>query len=198
MASFCLPQLPRRRPAQYSGAALPGLPSLDASGDSAAGGGVKTAENDAPSGDDAAAEEARKRLKNELDRVRKGARRQKAEAKPASTQPAKKKEAPPAAADAPRPQPQKPPVPAVDPEINRAAGKLILMRFSGSEPTDNGPKTICSLIHEGLIAGVMFGGDNIQSKGQLKKLVKSLWQGGGEAKPLFRNQRNRRRCGVFR
>ena len=173
------------RPAQYSGAALPGLPSLDASGDSAAGGGMKTAENDAPSGDDKAAEEARKRLKNELDRVRKGARRQKAEAKPASTQPAKKKEAPPAAADAPRPQPQKAPVPAVDPEINRAAGKLILMRFSGSEPTDNGPKTIRSLIHEGLIAGVMFGGDNIQSKGQLKELVKSLWQGGGEPKPLF-------------
>ena len=59
------------------------------------------------------------------------------------------------------------------------------MRFSGSEPTDSGPKTIRSLIHEGLIAGVMFGGDDVQSKGQLKELVKSLWQGGGKPKPLF-------------
>ena len=173
--------------AEYSGATLRGLPSLDATGNFAVGGKVKTAENDAaPSGEDTATEEARKRLKNELDRVRKSNRHDKAELKPASSQPSKKKEAP-AAADAhpPQPQPQKSAVPAVDPEINRAAGRLIIMRFSGSEPTDSGPKAIRTLIHEGLIAGVMFGGDNIQSRGQLKELIKSLWQGGSEPRPVF-------------
>ncbi len=176
--------------AEYSGATLRGLPSLDATGNSTAGAKIKIAENDAsPTRDDAAAEEARKRLKNELDRVRKGNRREKAESKPASAKPSKKKEASPAAADArqpqPQPQPQKPSAQAVDPEINRATGKLIIMRFRGSEPTDSGPKAVRTLMHEGLIAGVMFGGDNIQSKGQLKELIKSLWQGGSESKPVF-------------
>ena len=171
--------------AEYSGATLPGLPSL-AYGNSALNGKVKTVENDAASSrDDAATEEARKRLKQELDRMRRGTRHEKAESKPGSQQPAKKKEPTAEAADAPHPQPQKQPVPAVDPEINRAAGKLMIMRFSGSEPSDSGPKAIRALIHDGLIAGVMFGSDNIQSKIQLKELVKSLGQGGGEAKPLL-------------
>ena len=147
---------------------------------------MKTVENGAAStGDDAAAEEARKRLKNELDRMRKGTRHEKAESKPSSQPPAKKKEPTPEAADTPPPQPQKPPVPAVDPEINRAAGKLMIMRFSGSEPSDTGPKAIRALIHDGQIAGVMFGSDNIQSKIQLKELVKSLGQSSSEPKPLL-------------
>jgi hypothetical protein len=171
--------------AEYSGATLPGLPSL-AYGNSSLTGKVKTAENDgASASDDAAAEEARKRLKNELDRMRQGAKHEKADSKPSSQQPAKKKKPAPDAADAPHPQPQKEPVPAVDPEINRAAGKLMIMRFIGSEPSDTGPKAIRALIHDGLIAGVMFGSDNIQSKIQLKELVKSLGQGSGEAKPLL-------------
>jgi len=148
---------------------------------------VKTAENVAvPSGDDAAADEARKRLKNELDRVRKGARHGNADSKSGSSQPSKKTTGPaPAAVETPQPKPQKQPVPAVDPEINRAAGKLMIMRFSGSEPSDGGPKAIRALIHDGLIAGAMFGGDNIQSRSQMKELVKFLWQGGSEPKPLF-------------
>ena len=171
--------------AEYSGATVPGLPSLDVFGNSALSGKVKTVENGAASaGDDAAAEEARRRLKNELDRMRRS-KQEKAESKPGSQQPAKKKEPTPAAADAPRPQPQKPPVPAVDPEISRAAGKLMIMRFSGSEPSDSGPKAIRALIHDGLIAGVMFSSDNIQTKIQLKELVKSLGQSGGETKPLL-------------
>jgi hypothetical protein len=170
-------------PADYSGATPPGLPSVGASQNSTAGREAKTAENDASSGEDAATEEARKRLKNELDRVRKGNRHEKAESKPAASQPGKKPT--PDDAHVPHPQPQKPPVPAIDPEINRAAGKLIIMRFSGSEPSDSGPKAIRSLIHDGLIAGVMFGGDNIQSKTQLKELIKFLGQGGGEPRPLL-------------
>ena len=64
---------------EYSGATLPGLPSL-AYGNSALNGKVKTVENEGASAiDDAAAEEARKRLKNELDRMRQGTRHEKAE-----------------------------------------------------------------------------------------------------------------------
>ena len=172
--------------AEYSGATLAGLPSVDAYGTSALRGKVKTVENEVTSSrDDAATEEARKRLKNELDRMRRSPRHEKAESKPSSQQPAKKKEPTAETADAPRPQPQKQAVPAVDPEISRAAGKLMIMRFSGSEPSDNGPKAIRALIHDGQIAGVMFGSDNIQSKVQLKELVKSLAQSGGEPKPLL-------------
>ncbi len=188
--------------AEYSGATLLGLQPLDASGNSAVGGKVKTAENVAvPSGDDAATEEARKRLKNELERVRKGTRHGNADTKSSSSQPSKKVTEPaPAAVETPKPKPQKPApaaaetpqpksqkqsVPAVDPEINRAAGKLMIMRFSGSEPSDGGPKAIRTLIHEGLIAGAMFGGDNIQSRSQMKELIKFLWQGGSEPKPLL-------------
>ncbi len=177
--------------AEYSGATVPGLPWLDVFGNSAPSGNVKAVENGvAPSGDAAAAEEARKLLKDELDRMRRGTRHEKAESKPGSQQPAKKKEPTPGVADAPHPQPPKAPAPAVDPEINRAAGKLMIMRFSGSEPSDTGPKAIRALIHDGLIAGVMFGSDNIQSKIQLKELVKSLGQGGGEPKPLLRSAKS--------
>ena len=171
---------------EYSGATPPGLPSLDFYGNSALDGKVKTVENGAASAsDDAASEEARKRLKNELDRMRRGARQEKAESEPGSQQPGKKKEPTAQAADAPHPQPQKQALPAVDPEINRAAGKLMIMRFNGSEPSDTGPKAIRALIHDGLIAGAMFGSDNIQTKIQLKELVKSLGQKGGETKPLL-------------
>ncbi len=170
------------RSAEYSGATTPGLPSLGASEASVAGVRAKLAENDS-SGDAAATEAAHKRLKKELDRMRRGDRKEKADSKPVS-QPAKKPS--PQAADAPRVQPQKQPAPdAVSPEISRAAGRLILMRFSGGEPADSGPKAVRSLMHDGQIAGVMFGGDNIQSKAQLKELVKFLAQGGGEHKPLF-------------
>ena len=226
------------RAAEYSRATLPGLPSLDGSGKAATGGLVKTAENDAaPSGDDAAAAEARKRLKNELDGMRRGAKhgkedstqpakgddsksgslqpakkkddsksasprpakkdddpksgssqpaKKKAETKSASPQPAKtSKETAPETAEAPHAQPQKEPVPVIDPEINRAAGRLIVMRFNGNEPSDGGPKAIRALIHDGLIAGVIFGSDNVQSKGQLKELIKFLSPSGNGAKPIF-------------
>ncbi len=98
---------------------------------------------------------------------------------------AAKKEPAPAGAETPRPQPAKQPVPAIDPEINRAAGKLILMQFSGSQPSDGGPKAIRALIQNGLIAGVMFRTENIQSKGQLKELMKFLKEGVVEPRPVF-------------
>jgi len=161
--------------AEYSGASLPGLPPLDANGTLAFSGKIRTAENKSASpGEDFSTEEARKRLKTELDRLRKSAQH-------APPKPAKK----PAQDGAGAAQPQPQSVPAADPDINRAAGRLIIMRFGGSDSSDSGPKAVRALIHDGLIAGVMFGGDNIQSRNQLKDLIKFFSQGGGEPKPLL-------------
>ena len=133
------------------------------------------AENErASSGGDASKDEARKRLKN--------AKQEKAETKTVAPKPAKKPVA--AGADVASSQPQQQPGAAIDP-VSRAAGRLIILRFSGVEPSDSGPKAIRALIHDGLIAGVMFGGDNIQSRSQLKELTRFFAQAGGEAKPVL-------------
>ena len=160
--------------AEYSGASLPGLPQLDAARPFS--GKIRTAENErASSGGDAAKEEARKRLKN--------AKQEKAETKTAAPKPAKKPA--PQGADITPTQPQQQPVAAIDPDVSRAAGRLIILRFSGVEPSDSGPKAIRALIHDRLIAGVLFGGDNIQSRSQIKELTKFFAQAGAEAKPLL-------------
>jgi hypothetical protein len=194
---------PAEASAEYSGATLPGLAlPHPAESSSPVFGKVRTAQNaGAPSDGDAAAAEARNRLKKELDRMRR-AKDGAPEPQPAAPKPAKKKEPPatnaaearppkppapkpPATAAAEAPRPPKPPARAIDPAIDRLAGKLIIMRFSGNHPTDGGPKAIRALLHDGLIAGAMFGTENIQSKGQLKELMKFLWQPGPEPKPIF-------------
>ncbi len=165
---------------EYSGASLPGLASRDAPQSSIHGGGnVRTAQSTGAADEDA---EARKRLKRELDRMRRGSHDDNGDPQSSASKPTKKNNKP--AAEA-RPQTPKQPVSAVDPEINRAAGKLIIMRFSGSQPADGGPKAIRALIHEGLIEGVMFRAENIQSRAQLKELIKFFWQGGAEPRPVF-------------
>jgi hypothetical protein len=167
--------------AEYSGATLPGLASRDAAQSAPRGGEIKTAQTDSPSDADA---EARKRLKQELDRMR---RARDNDSVPTSPKPVKKTKEPgsPSAAGPPRPQPAKQPVHTVDPEINRVAGKLIILHFSGTQPSDGGPKAIHALLHEGLIAGVMFRAENIQSRAQLKELMKFLWPGGPESRPMI-------------
>ena len=190
--------------AEYNGVTAPGLAPVDASQRSL-NGKVRIVEaTTAQSKDDSAEAEARKRLKIELDRVRReaqeknkadsksGASKSEKQSGPAkaekqssgSKQEKKGKEAASGKTDA-SPQPAIQAVPALDPEINRAAGKLIIMSFSGSQSSDNGPKAIRALIHDGLIAGVIFRGENIQSKTQLKDLIKFFSPSGKELKPVF-------------
>ncbi len=131
------------------------------------------------------AAEARKRLRQELDRMKEQPRRPR-DAKPDAAKAEKKPKKPEAAAaEAPRAQPAKPQAPAIDPAIDRAVGKLLIMRFTGSQPSDPGPKTIRAFLHDGQIAGAMFGPENIQSRSQVKELIKSLWQGAPGSKPIF-------------
>lgn len=166
--------------AEYSGVALPGLASPQAAHGAARDGAkVKTAQND--SQDDAAAE-ARKKLKKELERVRRGARGDGPEEQSKTPKQAKKDKEPASGPEASRP---KQPVTAIDPAINRLAGKLIVMRFSGAQPSDGGPKAIRALLQNGLIAGAMFGAENIHTRAQTKELMKFFWQGGSEPKPIF-------------
>ncbi len=138
------------------------------------------------------AAEARKRLRQELDRMKEQPRRPreagrdaKPDAAPKAEKKPKKPDAAAVAAETPRPQPAKPQAPAIDPAIDRALGKLLIMRFTGSQPSDPGPKTIRAFLHDGQIAGAMFGPENIQSRGQVKELIKSLWQGPPGSKPIF-------------
>lgn len=117
--------------------------------------------------------------------MRRGGGEGASDAQPAPPKPSKKKEPATNAAETPHTQPAKPPERAIDPAINRLAGKLIVMRFSGNQPSDGGPKAIRALLHDGLIAGAMFGTENIQARGQLKELMKFLWPPGPEPKPIL-------------
>ena len=67
---------------------------------------------------------------------------------------------------------------APDPKIDRLTGQLLLFGFRGSQPADPGARAIRALLQSGLIAGVVFGRENIQGRAQLKELVKFLLPGG--------------------
>jgi hypothetical protein len=82
-------------------------------------------------------------------------------------------------------QPVVRPARAADPQADRATGKLLLLSFKGNQPSDAGPKAIRALLQSGLIAGAVFGRENIQSKAQLKELMKFIWPGGASNRPVF-------------
>ena len=75
---------------------------------------------------------------------------------------------------------------ASDPEISRLTGQLILMQFTGSQPSDAGPKAIRTMLHVGTIAGAVFTSENIRSRAQIKELMKFLKPATGtQSRPLF-------------
>jgi Glycosyl hydrolase family 3 N terminal domain len=135
-----------------------------------------------PFGDEIGAE-ARSSLRKELDRIRR-------ESGSASFDPPlpvrrKAQQTELAAADDPAHLPPPPSV-AADPRVSSLTGKILLLGFRGSQPAEGGPKAIRALLQSGLIAGVIFGRDNVHSRPQLKELMKFLWPAGnGAGKPLF-------------
>jgi hypothetical protein len=199
---------------EYSGAVLPGLASRQSSQSSLpAMGKLRIAQVDRD-GDDWDAEEARRRLKAELERMRRNGREGAPE--PQAPKPAKQKPSNSSAEAQPKPQTGKPPAasaetqpkpqtgkqpaasaeaqpkpqpakqaPMINPAVNRAVGKLIIMRFSGTQPSDSGPKAIHALLQQGLIAGAMFASENIHTRAQTQELIKFFWQPGPEPKPIF-------------
>ena len=72
-----------------------------------------------------------------------------------------------------------------NPQVSRLMGHLLLLSFHGTAPSDSGPKAIHTLFQGGHIAGAMFSRENIQSKAQLKELVKFLWPGSAQSRPIF-------------
>ena len=163
---------------QYSGVVDRGLASRDGRATITEGKPVRVAQdrNASPGGEDSV--DARKKLKAELDRIRRSGEAN-SDRNFDPPKPVRKKPTQAAATDA---SPQ--PVRSSDPEIDRVLGHLLLMRFKGNQPSDGGPKAIRSLLQSGLIAGAVFGADNIQSKAQLKEVMK-FFASPGSPRPLF-------------
>ncbi len=170
---------------EYSGAGASGLASRDVLESSANGAArLVTAQAEGPFEDDAAAQ-ARRQLRSELDRVR---RQNTGETGAMSFDPPlpERKKAGQAAAE-----PLDPPVlqaqaaGAPDAKIDRLTGQLLLFNFKGSQPADPGARAVHLLLQSGFIAGVVFGRENIQSRAQLKELMKFFWPAGAANRPLF-------------
>jgi len=170
---------------EYSAGGTSGLASRDVLEGSATGAArLVIAQADGPFEDDAGAE-ARRQLRSELDRIR---RQSTGEAGTASFDPPLpvRKRAAQAAAEALDPPSQRAQAAgAADPKIDRLTGQLLLLNFKGSQPADPGPRAVRALLQSGLIAGVVFGRENIQSRAQLKELMKFFWAGGAQNRPLF-------------
>jgi hypothetical protein len=169
--------------AEYSGAGARLLASRDASSNSAA---QNHPLHLAETGDNAAAG-PRADLKRELERIRKENGSGTGDSAFEPPLPVRRKAGQTEAAATgavPSPQVQAPARPA-DPQADRATGKLLLLSFKGNQPSDAGPKAIRSLLQSGLIAGAVFGRENIQSKAQLKELMKFIWPGGASNRPVF-------------
>jgi hypothetical protein len=169
---------------QYSRVIARGLALGDRASTCAGAGQIWMVQNTVTPEDEAAS--ARRKLKAELDRIRgdsaagTGAssfdppipvRRKGSTSTPAAIE---------AAAQQARPAAQ-----PADPRIDRLTGQLLLMNFKGSQPTDAGPKAIRALFQSGVIAGALFSRENIQSKAQLKELMKFLWTPGAPNRPVF-------------
>ena len=168
---------------EYSGAGASGLASRDALESSTAGEARLVTAQAGGSFEDDAGAEARKDLRAELDRIR----RQNAGETGASFDPPLPVRKRPALAAAPAlgPPEQAQAGGASDPKIDRLTGQLLLFNFKGSQPSDPGPRAVRALLQSGLIAGVVFGRENIQSRAQLKELIKFFWSPGTANRPLF-------------
>ncbi len=168
---------------EYSGAGASGLASRDPSESSpTADSRLITAQANGSFESDAGGE-ARRELRSELDRIR---RENAGETGAATFNPPLpvRKRAGAAVAEALRPPGQQAQA-APDPKIDRLTGQLLLFNFKGTEPSDPGPRAVRALLQSGLIAGAVFGKDNIQSKAQLKELMKFFWPAGAANRPLF-------------
>jgi hypothetical protein len=172
--------------AEYSGLDAGLLASRDLAAPSALkNGSLRVAQTGAGPGDNAGAG-ARDSLRQELDRIR----RESASGAGASffdpPLPVRRKagQTETAAAGVSGQQVERPAHPA-DPQADRATGKLLLLSFKGSQPSDAGPRAIRALLQSGLIAGAVFTRENIQSRAQLKELMKFIWPGGPSHRPVF-------------
>jgi hypothetical protein len=172
--------------AEYSGLNAAGLALRDASAQSGSEyRPVRLAQTGAGAGDNEGTG-ARQELRQELDRIRRETASGSGTSSFDPPLPVRKKagQAETAAAGASSPQGQRP-ARAADPQADRLTGKLLLLSFKGSQPSDAGPKAIRALLQSGLIAGAVFGRENIQSRAQLKELMKFFWPGGTSNRPIF-------------
>jgi len=167
--------------AEYSEAAVPVPVPRGAYQSATSPKGIRLAQNITPPDDDAT-EAAKRGLKAELDRIRREASatggsfdpplpvRRKSATLPFATETGDAAQANASSAS---------------PQIDRLTGHLLLLSFRGTSPSDSGPKAIHSLLQAGHIAGALFNRENIQSKAQLKELIKFFWPGSAQNRPIF-------------
>ncbi len=167
---------------EYSGLAAGGLASRDVAAGEVR---LRTAQAGAPP-DDGAGSEARKNLRSELDAIRRKAANETGSPSFDPPLPVRKRDgqtAPSSAEAAGRQQDQSDR--AAEPQIDRLSGRVLLLNFKGTQPSEPGPRAIRALLQAGGIAGAVFSRENIQSKAQIKELMKFFWAGSQQSRPLF-------------
>jgi beta-N-acetylhexosaminidase len=61
-------------------------------------------------------------------------------------------------------------------ELDRKIGQLLMIGFQGTDPEEEEPKKICSLLHQGKLGGVILYRYNIVSPDQLLRLTQSFYE----------------------
>ena len=125
-------------------------------------------------------EEARRRLKRELDRIR-GHSHENDHGAPVPAQ-AKKKGATSRAEEGGKAVHA---TRSIDSEIDRILGRLLLVRFKGTQPSETGPKAVHTMLQNDMIAGVLLTAENIQGKAQLRELTKFFASAGARERPII-------------
>ncbi len=170
--------------AEYSGADAGGLAPRGSQVSSSWGQGrLQTAQAGGQSGDNTGGD-GRTQLRMELDRIRRQGGGEAGSSSFAPPPPVRRRpgQTDTQAENTPRPHLA---AGAADPRVDRLTGQLLLFNFRGSQPSNSGPRAVHGLLQSGLIAGVVFGRENIQGKAQLKELVKFLSPAGTPNRPFI-------------
>lgn len=80
-------------------------------------------------------------------------------------------------------QPQ--PVAVVSDPLRNKVGQMLIMGFQGKRPNDPGVQRIASYLERRLVGGVLIGRHNVQSRDQVRALIRYLRKRAGNYKPFF-------------
>lgn len=74
---------------------------------------------------------------------------------------------------------------AVNPELAKMVGQMVLVGFRGKKPSDEGVRTVAMQIKAGTVGGVILMGHNVDSPDQVKGLTSYLREAGEEQPTPF-------------
>lgn len=76
-------------------------------------------------------------------------------------------------------------VAAVSDPLRNKVGQMLIMGFQGRRQGDAGVERIASYLERRLVGGVLIGRHNVQSRGQVRALIRYLRKRAGSYKPFF-------------